>query len=143
MVHAAGQREEAFQRIGDVELDVFRRHAGVKGGHHHLGNIDGGKQVHGHARQADYANGHEREADDDDEVRIANGEARHGRLILAFVVQKVDRFGPHRLAGLQSAAIADYHLLAVRHARQRFRVAGILNAQRHGPLLNLVGRVHH
>ena len=52
VIHAAGQREKSFERVGNVRFDLLRRHAAVKRGHQHDGNIDGGKHVHGHARQA-------------------------------------------------------------------------------------------
>ena len=77
VIDAAGQREEALQRIGDIGLDIFRRHAGVERRDHHLGQIDGREQIHRHARQAGDADHGQRQADDDDEVRIANGEAWH------------------------------------------------------------------
>ena len=72
MIDAAGQGEEAFQRVGDVDFDVLGRHAGIKRGHHHFRQIDGREKVHRHARQAGHPNDQEHQADHDDEVRIAD-----------------------------------------------------------------------
>ncbi len=72
MVDAAGQGEEALERIGDVDLDVLGRHAGVKRGHHHFRQIDGREEVHRHACQAGDADDQQHQADHHDEVRIAD-----------------------------------------------------------------------
>ena len=91
VVDAAGQREEALQRIGDVGLDVLGRHAGVERGDHDLRQIDGRKQIHRHARHAGDPDHRQRQADDDDEVRIANRKAWHRDLRLASWQASCDR----------------------------------------------------
>ena len=51
VVDAAGQGEEALQRIGDIGFDILRRHAGVERGDHDLGQIDRREQIDRHARR--------------------------------------------------------------------------------------------
>ncbi len=52
VVDAAGQREEALERVGDVRFDLLRRHAAVERGHQHHGNVDRRKHVHRHLNHA-------------------------------------------------------------------------------------------
>ena len=62
--------------------------------------------------QAGDADDGQRQADHDDEVRIANGKTRHGStswLFLALILQQLDRLGLDVLAGFQTAAVADHH----------------------------------
>ena len=75
VVDAARQREKAFQGIGDIGLDVLRRHAGVERRHHDLRQVDRGEKIHRHARQAGDSDHQEGQADHDDEVWISNGES--------------------------------------------------------------------
>jgi hypothetical protein len=72
VIDAGGEGEEAFERIGNIKLDILGRHAGIKRRHHRLGQIDRRKQIDRHARHAGDTDHQQREADDDDEVRIAN-----------------------------------------------------------------------
>ena len=46
--------------------------------HHDFRQIDRREQIHRHPREAGDADDRQRQADDDDEVRIANGKAGHG-----------------------------------------------------------------
>jgi hypothetical protein len=75
VVHARGEREESLEGVGDINLNVSGWHSRVKSGNNHFRQIDGRKEIHRHAHQAnqsDYAHG---EANDNDEVWIANGKA--------------------------------------------------------------------
>jgi hypothetical protein len=74
VVDAAGQREKAFQWVGDIGFDVLRRHARVKRRYYDLRQIDGGKEVDGHACKTRGADHQQGQADHHDEVWIANGE---------------------------------------------------------------------
>ena len=121
MIDAASQREKALQRIGDVGLDILRRHAGIERRNHHFGKIDGGEQVHWHLREAGDTDHHQGQTDHDDEVRITNGKAGHsltssGGLFLLFltlVLHQADGLRMHLLARLQAAAVADNHLVTL------------------------------
>ena len=78
VIDAAGLGEEAFQWIGDVHFDVLRRHAVVKRRHHHFRQVDGRKQIHRHAGKSVDADDRQRQADDHNEIRVANGKTWHG-----------------------------------------------------------------
>ena len=77
VVDARAEREEALETTGDVGLDLLGRHAAVEGGDHDLRNVDVGKEVHRHAHHAGDADHRHDQTDDDDEVRVADGKARH------------------------------------------------------------------
>jgi hypothetical protein len=72
VINAAGQGEEAFERVGDVDFDVLGRHAGVKRRHHHFRQINGRKKVDGHAHQAGDAQHQQHQTTDHDEIRITD-----------------------------------------------------------------------
>ena len=86
MIDAAGLGEKALQWIGDIHFDVLRRHAGVESRHHHFRQVDGRKQIHRHAEKSVDADDGQRQADDHDEIGIANGKTWHGRFLRASAV---------------------------------------------------------
>ena len=73
----AGQCEEAFEVRRDIAFDLLGRHAGEEGGHDDDGDVHGREHIDGHTGHADDAEKRDDQADDDDEVGSANGEARH------------------------------------------------------------------
>ena len=77
MLDVAAQREEALETAGDVGLDLLRRHAGVERRDHNHGNIDRREQVDRHPGQAGDADDGDDQADDDDEIGIADRKAGH------------------------------------------------------------------
>ena len=110
VLDAAAQREEAFEAAGDVGFDLLRRHAGIERRHHHHRNVHRREHVHRHARQAGDADHGDDQADHDDEVGIADGEAGHSLLLGGGVM--VGDLGLHFLARLQAGAAADHHQVA-------------------------------
>ncbi len=52
VVDSASKREKPLKRVGDIRFNLLRRHAAVKGGYHHHGNVDRWKHVHRHLSQA-------------------------------------------------------------------------------------------
>src|ERR1035438_4063196 len=77
MVDAAPQGEKTLERVGDVSLNLFWGHAGIKRCHHHHGNIDAGKEIHRHARHRRYADHCDDQAQHDDEERMSDGKPGH------------------------------------------------------------------
>jgi hypothetical protein len=77
VINAARQREEALHARGEILLDLLRRHAGIKHGHDDHGHLDLGEQIHRQAHQARQTDDERGKARDDDEIGIAEGEARH------------------------------------------------------------------
>ncbi len=77
VIDSAAQREETFERIGDVGFNLLRRHSGVERRHHHHGNVDGGKEVDGHAHQRHCADDCHHQTRDNDEERVFNGKSGH------------------------------------------------------------------
>ena len=74
MIDAGGQREKAFEAIGDIGLDVLRWHSGVERGDVHYGDLNGRKEIHRHSHQAGSADDQQDQANDEDEVRMTNRE---------------------------------------------------------------------
>ncbi len=79
VVDARAQREEPLEASGDVGLDLLGRHAVVERHDDHLRDVDVGEQVDRHPHHARQSDDGDDQADDDDEVRVAEGEARHQR----------------------------------------------------------------
>ena len=78
VIHPRSKREHALKLAGDVVFNLLRRHPGIKRRHDHHGNVDRRKQIHRHPDQAGHPHHTGDEADDDDEIRKADGESRHG-----------------------------------------------------------------
>src|SRR5664280_775577 len=77
MVDAAAQREEALERIGNVRLNLFRRHSVVERRHHNDRDVDLRKEIDRHTRHGGHANHGNHKADHEDEEGVAECEARH------------------------------------------------------------------
>src|SRR5579859_2826166 len=77
MVNAAAQSKEALEAAGNLGFDLFRRHAVVKSGDHHLGNIDGGEQIDRHPGHAGDAHDGNQQASHDHYIRISDGKTSH------------------------------------------------------------------
>ena len=77
MLDTAAEGEKAFKSSRDFRLDFFRRHSRIESGNNDFGDIDGGKQIHGHANQARNADDGDNQTDHNDEVRISNRKSRH------------------------------------------------------------------
>src|SRR3974390_143171 len=77
VVDIAAQSKESFEGIGDVGLNLLRRHAAVERGHHHDWNVDGRKQINRHAGDRCHANHNDGEAQHENEERILDRETRH------------------------------------------------------------------
>src|SRR5579872_6603160 len=84
MIDAAGEREEALQRISDIGLNILRRHARIEGRHHDFGQINGGKEVHRHLGKAGNADDEQSQTNYYDEIRIADRKAGHVTSPLTF-----------------------------------------------------------
>ncbi len=77
MIDAAGQREEALQVIGDVAFDLLRRHTRIKRRHNHYRHVHRREHIDRHASDAAHAEHKDHEADNDNQVRGADGKAGH------------------------------------------------------------------
>src|SRR5215469_17667554 len=77
MVDSATQREEPFEGIGDVSLDLLRRHTAVKSRNQNNGNIDGRKHVYRHLHDAGEAQDAKKKTQNGDEIRIFYREPCH------------------------------------------------------------------
>jgi len=77
VIHATGQGEKLFERVGDVRFNLLRRHAGIKCGDDHDGNVDRRKKINRHTNEGHGAdNGHD-QAGNNNEKWIFNREAGH------------------------------------------------------------------
>ncbi len=131
MIDARGQSEESFQRIRYVGFNILWRHAREERSHHHFRQVDLRKQIDGHPRQAGHADDEQHQADDNYEIRIANGKPWHKLvrfnlakppfarrchllIILLVVLHDRDFLGMHFLSRLQAAPVADDDLFAIR-----------------------------
>ena len=89
VLDAAAEREEAFEAAGDVGLDLLRRHAGIERGHDHHRDVHRREHVDGHAGETRHAHDRDEQADDDDEIWIADGKAGHDIEFLGYFLQRV------------------------------------------------------
>ena len=143
VVHSASLREPAFQGIGDIDLDILRRHSGVERRYHHDREIYRREKVLRRADNGEAAEDYQREAQHHDEVGIANGKARHvSLLILSLSLHGLNHGRMHRITRLQTASVALHHHLAFPQAGKHFRVGSGLNAQTHFPYLNFASLRH-
>src|SRR5262249_10224920 len=85
MVDAGAEREEPLEPPRDVVLDLLGRHAVVEGCHHDLRDVDRRKEIDRHARAARHAHDGDDRTDNEDEMRIADGESSHQRSPLSAV----------------------------------------------------------
>ncbi len=96
VVDIAAQGEEAFKGIGDVGLDLLRRHAAIERGHHDHRNVDRRKKIDWHAIHRDHADHDDREAQHKNEERILDCKTRHWRLLrIRAVAGEHGLFRPH------------------------------------------------
>ena len=79
MVDPAAQGEESLEWTGDVVLDIPRRHPRIEGRDDDDRDLDRRKQIDRHFHHARHPDDGDDEAEHQDQVRIAEGKARHGR----------------------------------------------------------------
>src|ERR1700722_2446777 len=77
MFDAACEREESFKMIGNVTLDLLRRHARVKRGDNDYGDVHRWEHIDRHLDNADPTKNGDNQANYDDEIRCFDSESRH------------------------------------------------------------------
>src|SRR4029077_18212913 len=77
VIDVAPQREEALERVGDVRLDLFRRHSRVESRNHYHRNLDLRKQIHRHSNHGGHTDHRNYQANHDHEKRVLQSESRH------------------------------------------------------------------
>ena len=102
VVDAGAEREEPLEAAGDVGLDLFGRHAVVERRDDHLRDVDVGEQIDRHPHEARQPDDDHDQADDDDEVGVAEGKSRHQRSPPA---GRGDSFGTTVAPGLSCARL--------------------------------------
>ena len=77
MIDAASQGEPPLEGVADVGLNLFGRHARIKSGDDHDGNVDRWKKIDRHAHQGNRADDGDDQANHNDEVGISDSEPGH------------------------------------------------------------------
>src|SRR5208282_528922 len=77
VVDVAAEGKKALERIGNVRLDLLRRHPCVKGRNHHHWNLDLREQIHRHPNHGRHAHDGDHQTKHDDEERVLQSESRH------------------------------------------------------------------
>ena len=128
VIDAAGQGEEALERVGDIRFDLLRGHAAVERGHQHDGNIDRRKHVHRHLHDAGDAQHADEETKHDDQVGMSDGKGWHKRSYSA--EGGTTSFGATSCAGPVLSLRAEHDHFVFLQSRQDFHFRGHLQAQR-------------
>src|ERR1700758_879699 len=82
MVDSTAQCEEPFEGVGDIRLNLFWRHAVIEGGNQHDGNVNRRKHVNRHLDDAGYAKYADKQAEDNDEIRMSQRKRWHKKALL-------------------------------------------------------------
>lgn len=127
MVDSAGESELPFQVIGNVGLDLLGRHSRVKRSHGNDWQTDRREHIHRHVGDADRAEDHDDQAQNNDQVRIAYGESRHATGSSSLVVLVVDgvrfvpgSFGVYALAIGKTGMASDDYLVSALEPGENF-----------------------
>jgi hypothetical protein len=77
VVDVAAQGKETLERVGNVGLDLLRRHSRVKGRNHDYRNLDLREQIHRHPSHCRHADHGDYQTKHDHEERVLQSESRH------------------------------------------------------------------
>ncbi len=105
VVDAAAQGKKSLERVGNVRFDLLRRHAVVKRGDQHDGNIDRRKHVHRHLHEAGDAEHADKKTNHDDEIWMSYRKSRHRYSIPG----GFDELRRNQLAWLELSLLAEHH----------------------------------
>src|ERR1019366_9424738 len=77
MVDVAAEGKKALERVGNVGLDLLRRHPRIEGRNHHYRNLDLREQIHRHPNHGGHTDHGDHQTKHDHEEWVVQSESRH------------------------------------------------------------------